>query len=114
MCTNLSLLFSGFAGVIVGVVISHFSQRKLIGMQISAANGSNEKLVKRIGEQIDQQMRASELVAVGGLLQSVNVQLAGAGPHGPFPPGEKENLERARGIYHARFHEVLSAMGRSV
>src|SRR5205807_7610036 len=66
MSTSLSLLFSGFAGVIVGVVISHFSQRKLIGMQIAAANESNEKLVKRIGEQIDQQMRASELVAVGG------------------------------------------------
>jgi|SRR5205807_2516409 len=114
MSTSLSLLFSGFAGVIVGVVISHFSQRKLIGIQIAAANESNEKLIKRIGDQIDQQIRASELLAVGSLLHSVNVQLAGAGPHGPFPPGQKENLEGARGLYHARFHNVLSEMGRPV
>jgi len=68
MWTNLSLqLFSGFAGVIVGVVIGYFSQRKLIGMQIAAANESNEKLLRRIQEQIDLQIKAAEVSAIGNL-----------------------------------------------
>ena len=64
MCTNLSLLFSGFAGVIIGGIITHFSQRKLAGMQITAANQAYEKLFVRLGEQIDLQLRAAELSAV--------------------------------------------------
>ena len=115
MWTNVSLqLFSGFAGVIVGVAIGYYAQRNLIGIQIAAANESNEKLLKRIGEQIDQQIRAVELAAVSSLLDSVNVQLGAAGPQGPFEPGEQAKMQSARGVYHARLHEVLRDMGRAV
>jgi|ERR1700730_8328805 hypothetical protein len=114
MCTNLNLLFSGFAGIIVGVIGTYFGQRKLIARQITAANESNEKLLRRIGEQIDLQIGAAELAAVSSLLHSVNIQLGAAGPHGPFAPGEQAKMQTARGLYHARLHKALADMGRAV
>lgn len=112
MCTSLGLLFSGLGGVIVGAIIGYFSQKKLLGIQIAAATDSTEKLLRRMGEQIDLQVKAAEVSSIGNLLHSVNTQLGAAGPTGPIDSEKLKELLNARGLYHGRLHERLREMGR--
>lgn len=115
---GVNALFSGLA--LAGIVTTIFLQSRELQLQreelkstrdvLEKTAAANAAAAKALDNQIEIQVLAAELNAVSTLLNSVNSQL------NPGADGRTDfaGLRQARGVYHARLHEVLAKMGRSI